>query len=100
LVGRLFLLPSRSVPEGRVAQLPPPTTALPRAKPLPKPREPTRWEKFATRKGIVKKKRSALVFDEQEQEWRRRYGYKRANDIKDIPIVEAGANDEVQPCLI
>lgn len=46
---------------GRIAQLPPPSTPLPRAKPLPKPREPTKWEAFAQRKGIVKRKRGKEV---------------------------------------
>eukprot|EP00884_Botryococcus_braunii_P005004 jgi/Botrbrau1/14504/Bobra.0350s0009.1 len=95
LVGRLFKLPTKAAPEGRIAQLPEGTTRVPRAKPLPKPREPTRWEKFAARKGIVKHKRSRLVFDEQEGEWRRRHGYKRAHDIKDIPIIEARSGDQV-----
>lgn len=97
LVERLFQLPSKAAPEGRLAQLPAPTTRLPRAKPLPKPREPTRWEIFAARKGIVKHKRSRLAFDEQQGEWRRRYGYKRLNDLNDIPIIEASAGDKVSP---
>ncbi|KAK9811038.1 hypothetical protein WJX73_008233 [Symbiochloris irregularis] len=85
----------RADPDGVLAQLPPPTTALPRHKPLPKPREPTKWEKFAQQKGIDKKqKRSKLVYDEGEKEWRRRYGYKRANDPAEIPIIEAKAGEE------
>ena len=34
------------------------------------------------------------VWDEEQQEWRRRYGYQRAGDERDIPIIEAGANDQ------
>ena len=79
---------------GRVVDLPKPSTRLPRAKPPPQPRAPTRWEAFAARKGIDKKaKRSKLVFDEGEGEWRRRHGYKRAGDDGDVPIVDAKPGD-------
>jgi regulator of ribosome biosynthesis len=56
--------------------LPAPTTTLPREKPLPKPKEETRWEKFAKEKGIVKRKRERMVFDETAQEWKPRFGFK------------------------
>ncbi|GFH28268.1 ribosome biogenesis regulatory protein, partial [Haematococcus lacustris] len=64
-------------------------------KPLPKPKPLTKWQKFAQKKGIVKKKRSKLEFDESKQEWRRRHGYKKAGDEADIPIVEARPGDKV-----
>lgn len=35
-----------------------------------------------------------MVFDETSQEWKARYGYKRVNDINDIPVIEAKAGDE------
>lgn len=95
LVTKLFQLPAEPVQGGRVAQLPPPTARLPREKPVPKPRELTKWEKFAQKKGIVKRKRSKLVYDDAKDEWRRRHGYKRANDDNDIPILEAKATDKV-----
>lgn len=47
-------------------------------------------------KGIVKRKRSKLVWDEDAQEWRRRHGYKRANDEADIPVIEARDTDMVR----
>ncbi len=97
LMSALLQLPSESTPAGRVAALPPPTTALPRAKPLPKPREPTKWEKFAQQKGIVKHKRSKMVFDEAEQTFKRRYGYNRANEGP--PILEAKSGDQVPGAL-
>lgn len=99
LLTRIFSLPTSAAPIGRLAQLPPPNTPIPRQKPLPKPRAPTKWEKFAQQKGIVKHKRSKLVFDEQQKEWRRRHGYKKANDAADIPIIEAKDGDEVQHTL-
>lgn len=53
-----------------------------------------RWEKFAQEKGIKKRKRSVKVWDEDQQEWRRRFGYQRAGDDNDIPIIAAGSNDQ------
>ena len=80
---------------GRLAHLPPPSTVLPREKPIPKPRPPTKWEQFAQKKGIEKRKRSKVEWDEASQEWKRRYGYKRANDESAVPVMEAGPNDQV-----
>lgn len=37
------------------------------------------------------------MWDEEQQEWRRRFGYKRSGDVNDIPIVEADAN--AKACL-
>lgn len=95
LAAKLFNLPSTVDKVGRLVRLPPPTTPLPREKPLPKPRPPTKWELFAQKKGIRKRKRSKLEFDEHSKEWRRRYGYKRVNDEKDIPIIEAKSSDDL-----
>lgn len=95
LVAQLFALPSEAADVGRVAQLPPPTTALPRAKPVPKPREPTKWEKFAQQKGITKRKRSREVWDEDTKEFKRRHGF---NSVKDDQpaIIDAKASDQVR----
>ena len=43
----LFLLPTKSSPNGPLAILPTPTYQLPNAKPLPKPKQLTKWEQFA-----------------------------------------------------
>lgn len=60
--------------------LPPPTTPLPREKPVPAEKEKTRWEKFAAKKGIKdKKKEGKLVFDEETGEWVPKWGYKGKN---------------------
>ncbi|XP_070611043.1 ribosome biogenesis regulatory protein homolog [Erythrolamprus reginae] len=58
----------------------PPSTHLPREKPLPKPRPLTKWEQFARLKGMqpTRKKHGTLVWDEAAQEWKRRWGYRRA----------------------
>ena len=61
---------------GVLMTLPPPTTQLPREKHVPVPKAKTKWEKFAERKGITKKKKEGnLVFDEETGEWRKRYGF-------------------------
>ncbi|KAJ7338883.1 hypothetical protein JRQ81_012785 [Phrynocephalus forsythii] len=83
LVAQLWALPSERAEGGAgpvVAQLPEPSTRLPREKPLPKPRPLTRWEQFARLKGIrpTRKKRGTLAWDAEAKEWRRRWGYKRA----------------------
>ncbi|XP_022067053.1 ribosome biogenesis regulatory protein homolog [Acanthochromis polyacanthus] len=80
LINEIWKLPTERVEEAIVAKLPEPSTPLPREKPPPKPRPPTKWEQFAKLKGIQKKKKTNLVWDENAKEWRRRWGYKRAND--------------------
>jgi regulator of ribosome biosynthesis len=61
--------------------LPPPTTPLPREKPLPAEKQQTKWEKFAAKKGIKDKKRGEgkMVFDEEKGEWVPKWGYKGRN---------------------
>ncbi|XP_064363524.1 ribosome biogenesis regulatory protein homolog [Dromaius novaehollandiae] len=81
LVAQLWALPAERAGGAAgplVAQLPEPAFRLPREKPPPRPRPPTRWEQFARLKGIRRRKRGSLVWDEQAKEWRRRWGYRRA----------------------
>lgn len=55
------------------------TTPLPREKPLPTPKPPTKWEQFAKRKGIApktKEQRKNLVWDESRGEWVKKWGWK------------------------
>jgi hypothetical protein len=60
-----------------------------REKPIPQPKKETKWEKFAREKGIKKKKKDRMIWDEPEQEWRPRWGFKRANaGVEELPIVE------------
>jgi len=84
----VFHLPFTSTNVGPIAKLPPPTTPIPREKPLPRPKKATRWEKFAIEKGIKKKKRSRKVWDETTQEWRPRWGKDRVNDINEKWVME------------
>ena len=43
--------------------------------------------------GIKNHKKDKRVFDEQTGSWKRRHGYDRVNDDKDIPIIEAKMTD-------
>lgn len=100
LVSRLWELPAeRAGGAGGplVAQLPEPKFPLPREKPPPRPRPPTRWEQFARLKGIRRKRKASLVWDEQAKEWRRRWGYRRAGGDPSrawLAEVPAGADPE------
>uniref|UniRef100_A0A3P9Q6M5 Ribosome biogenesis regulatory protein n=1 Tax=Poecilia reticulata TaxID=8081 RepID=A0A3P9Q6M5_POERE len=64
LINEIWKLPTERVEEVIVAKLPEQTTRLPREKPPPKPKPPTKWEQFAKLKGIQKKKKTNLVWDE------------------------------------
>ncbi|KAJ5096947.1 Regulator of ribosome biosynthesis [Penicillium angulare] len=80
-----------SAENGVLLSLPPPNTTLPRHKQLPTPKEPTKWELFARKKGIGKysqrpgvaladkERRKKLVYDEASGEWVPRWGYKGKN---------------------
>ncbi|KKZ65815.1 hypothetical protein EMCG_01200 [[Emmonsia] crescens] len=79
--------------DGILLSLPPRTTLLPRFKPLPTPKQPTKWELFARKKGIGKynknlgsgggsaetERRKKLVYDEASGEWVPKWGYKGKN---------------------
>lgn len=49
---------------------------LPRAKPIPRPKPPTKWELFARSKGINKKKKERMVWDTVTKQWRPRFGFR------------------------
>ncbi|KAF3581659.1 hypothetical protein DY000_02029108 [Brassica cretica] len=120
----LFNLSSTETSDGPLVQLPPPSTKLPRERHteqnlfgrpvrgfvksfecitsmltffvslLPRPKPPTKWEEFALKKGIQKRKKDKIVYDETTDQFKRRHGYDRVNDDNDIPIIEAKASDE------
>ncbi|ODQ82242.1 hypothetical protein BABINDRAFT_55706 [Babjeviella inositovora NRRL Y-12698] len=63
-----------------LVRLPVPMTDLPREKPLPKAKAPTKWEQFAARKGIQSKtKDGKLVYDEASGKWAPKWGYNGIN---------------------
>ncbi|GIJ91507.1 hypothetical protein Asppvi_010473 [Aspergillus pseudoviridinutans] len=94
-----------SAQNGVLLTLPPPTTVLPRHKPLPTPKPPTKWELFARKKGIGKysnkpgaaladkERRKKLVYDEEKGEWVPRWGYKGKNKSDDEWLVEVKEKD-------
>ncbi|MCJ1415045.1 Rhodanese- sulfurtransferase [Xylographa parallela] len=67
--------------DGVLLTLPPPTTPLPREKPLPAEKQQTKWEKFAKKKGIKDKKKGEgkMVYEEETGEWVPKWGYKGRN---------------------
>jgi regulator of ribosome biosynthesis len=86
----LTTCPLSSTSDGVLLSLPPsatPLIPLPREKRLPPPKQATKWEKFAAKKGISKKRkgetgeggRANKVFDDATQEWVPRWGYKGIN---------------------
>jgi regulator of ribosome biosynthesis len=94
----LSTLPITSTPSGVLLTLPPGSTPLPREKPLPPEKAATKWEQFARKKGITKKKREGkMVYDEATGEWIPRYGFKGANKKGDDAwIVEVDEKKEKQ----
>ncbi|GAA5903528.1 ribosome biogenesis protein RRS1 [Sporobolomyces salmoneus] len=101
LVNEIWNQPTRIVDEGVVADLPAIATGLPREKPLPKPAPMTKWQAFATAKGIApKEKKDRMVYDEDKQEWVPRWGYKGKNKDKEeqwIHEVPNGADPNFDP---
>ncbi|KAL5473238.1 hypothetical protein EMCRGX_G027695 [Ephydatia muelleri] len=94
LINQIWQLPTVKTEDVVLAELPKGTTVLPREKPIPKPKAPTKWEQFAKTKGIKKVKKSRMVFDETTQTYKPRYGYKRVGDLKDEWIVEVPKNGD------
>ncbi|KAK2861263.1 hypothetical protein FQN49_004385 [Arthroderma sp. PD_2] len=82
---------STSIHDGVLLTLPRPTTMVPRFKPLPTPKPPTKWELFARKKGIGQyntkigggladtERKKNLVYDEAKGEWVPKWGYKGKN---------------------
>ncbi|KAF6841468.1 ribosome biogenesis protein [Colletotrichum musicola] len=95
----LTTCPLQSTSDGVLLSLPPPSTPLPREKPVPKAKEPTKWERFAAKRGIkpkTREQRKNVVFDEDSQEWRRKWGYKGMNKKgEDDWCVEVDAEKEM-----
>ena len=85
-----------STPLGVLLTLPPPTTPLPREKPMPAGKALTKWQQFAAKKGIKdKKKEGKMVYDEATGEWVPKWGYKGANKKGDDDwIVEVAEEKE------
>ncbi|XP_046404262.1 ribosome biogenesis regulatory protein homolog [Ischnura elegans] len=83
IINKIWELPTEQVEEVFVAKLPASTFVLPREKPVPKPKPLTKWQQYAKEKGIKKKKKDKLVWDEVVQKWVPNYGYKKASAQKE-----------------
>ena len=78
LLNDVWKLPTERVEDAIVVELPYGKTVIPREKPIPKAKPLTKWEQYAKEKGIEKKKKSKLVWDDKVKEWIPRFGYKKA----------------------
>jgi regulator of ribosome biosynthesis len=102
LFNRLFQLDKQDSNEGLLAVLPDTDiqdpgsveSFLPRFRPVPTKKKSTRWEQFANEKGIKNRKRDRMVWDEQSQSMKPRWGYGRANDDTKDWAIPVGANDD------
>ena len=65
LVNQFFGLPREEVDGVLTVKLPEGTTRIPREKPIPKPKPLTKWQRYAKEKGIQKRKKAKLIWDEQ-----------------------------------
>lgn len=90
----------KSTSDGVLLSLPPASTRLPREKPVPEPKPPTRWERFAAKKGIkpkTREQRRNLTFDEQSGEWKRKWGYQGLNkQVENDWVVEVDMKKDAE----
>uniref|UniRef100_A0A0K2U6W8 Ribosome biogenesis regulatory protein n=1 Tax=Lepeophtheirus salmonis TaxID=72036 RepID=A0A0K2U6W8_LEPSM len=93
LINELWSLETERVEDAIVVVLPPPISKIPREKPVPKEKALTKWESYAKTKGIVKKKKSRLVWEDAVREWVPRFGYKKAQaEVKKTWVMELKGN--------
>ncbi|KAI1436783.1 ribosomal biogenesis regulatory protein [Xylaria sp. CBS 124048] len=82
----LTTCPISSTPQGVLLSLPAPSTALPREKPLPEPKAPTKWEQFAAKRGIKPKTREqrrmkSQKYNEETGQWEKTWGFNKDGRI-------------------
>ncbi|XP_057366161.1 ribosome biogenesis regulatory protein homolog [Daphnia carinata] len=103
LINQIFQLPTLKVDNEVVIKLPPGTTRLPRAKPAPKEKALSKWEKYAKEKGITKRKKSKATWDEELKKWVPRFGYKKALAEKEknwVVEVPGNAHNGMDPIAL
>jgi len=94
LMNHVFQLETERDEGSLLVKLPSKRTLLPRSQVIPKPKEPTKWEAFAQRKGIVKKTRETKVWDDEAQVWRPRFGFRSKQNQEREWLVEAKGEDD------
>lgn len=94
LIQAIFSLPVEDSEYGPLVSLPDKDgIKLPRAQRIPEPKPETKWEKYAREKGIKNTKKDRMVYDEENDVYRPRYGYKSIKSvIDDTPVVEIKGN--------
>lgn len=95
LLNKLFNLNTTQIDnKGTYVVLPPPTTNLPRSRPLPKKKPLTKWEKFAKEKGIAPTKKPKKVYSAKDEDFRNRWGYKGLNDPREEWLTEIKTSED------
>lgn len=92
LLKQLQKLPSECVEDVIVHKLPADGAfRLPREKPLPKPKPPTKWQQFVRSKGIPLRSKEKKIWDKELKRWVPRYGSKKVladrekNWVREVP---------------
>ncbi|RZF40983.1 hypothetical protein LSTR_LSTR006286 [Laodelphax striatellus] len=84
LLNKIWELPAEKQEEAVVVKLPKQNNyVLPREKHIPKPRPLTKWEAFAKEKGLQKKKKVKVTWDDILKKWVPVHGFKKAVSEKD-----------------
>jgi regulator of ribosome biosynthesis len=94
-INKIWELDTDRIDGSVIAKLPEAITALPRFRRIPEPKAPTKWELFAKKKGIQKKRRDQ-VWDEEAKQFRPRYGFKSKQNQAEKEWVVEVKGDEVQ----
>ncbi|XP_074605673.1 ribosome biogenesis regulatory protein homolog [Brevipalpus obovatus] len=94
LFNQLCDLQTKVVDNMKLTMLPDRKTRLPRFRSVPRSRPPTKWEQFSKSKGIQKRKKEKLVFDELSKQWKPRYGYRRADQDGENWMAEVPGNKD------
>ncbi|KAI3322033.1 ribosomal biogenesis regulatory protein [Xylariaceae sp. AK1471] len=82
----LTTCPISSTPQGVLLSLPSSSTRLPREKPLPEVKAPTKWEQFAAKRGIKPKSREqnrmrSQKYNEETGQWEKTWGFNKDGRI-------------------
>ncbi|KAI0017295.1 ribosomal biogenesis regulatory protein [Xylariomycetidae sp. FL0641] len=82
----LTTCPLASTQSGVLLTLPAPATPLPREKPVPAAKPPTKWEQFAARKGIKPKTREqrrarSQKYNEATGQWEKTWGHDKGGRL-------------------
>ena len=66
---------------------------------MPKPKPPTKWERFAKEKGISHKRKEKAVWDEEKGEWAKRWGKGGKNKEKEDQWLHEVKGGDGEACL-